>query len=118
MTEATHAPEQSDSGTDAAARAMPDAADDEFIARQEERLAEQRTNAIEAGRRAEVAAEEGEERVEIVAVSLDRVGRHPPFIGQPSTPTIDGRGECRGDGRLGNGRLGDGRGLGRGSAQV
>ena len=38
-------------GPSAADRALPDAGDDEFIARQEERLAEQRASAIEAGRR-------------------------------------------------------------------
>lgn len=36
---------------DAASRAMPDAAHEEFVARHEEQLAEQRASAIEAGRR-------------------------------------------------------------------
>jgi hypothetical protein len=47
--------ETADAGTedvaDAAQRAMPGSADDEFIARHEQVLAEQRASAIEAGRR-------------------------------------------------------------------
>ncbi len=39
------------SGSSAADRALPGSAHDEFIARQEERLAQERVSAIEAGRR-------------------------------------------------------------------
>jgi len=51
MTEETGATEPTQAEPDAASRAMPGAADDEYIARHEQMLAEQRASAIEAGRR-------------------------------------------------------------------